>query len=316
VRSPATQPDEVAGAFHSAAGVHSVVPLRFISAAVAGETVGVAIVEPSAYAATSTLDVDGDRAAAFTALASSDRPAMIVPRQLADLLGWRQGVHLQVATDTGLASFDVAAVAEHTFPGGDGREAVLVGRSTARSSFGTLALGFDALDVSSGGASARTIADAASSFGMQAVAVSTVEDATQAAVDHSVQLLSVFAWLAVVVAMLAVVNTLVVNVRQWARERGLLRAVGLSRRRVRRLVLAEAVLLALSGALAGVAVGCVLALPLLHASAGPGFDPAFAFPLWSVVGALAAVLAGALLGVLLPARAAAGQSIVGAIRQA
>lgn len=316
VRSPATQPDGVASAFSAAAGVRGAVPLRFVSAAVAGEIVGVAVVEPAAYAATSTLDVDGDRAAAFTALASSDHPALIVPRQLADLLGWHQGLTLQVATEQGLTNFAVAAVAEHTFPGGDGREAVLMGRTTARSTLGILATGFDALDVSSGGASAKTVADAASSFGMQAVPVSTVVDATQAAVDHSVQLLSVFAWLAVVVAMLAVVNTLVVNVRQGARERGLLRAVGLSRRRVRRLVFAEAALLAVSGALAGVAVGCVLALPLLHASAGPGFDPGFVFPLWSVIAALAAVLLGALLGVLLPARAAAGQSIVGAIRQA
>jgi len=316
VRSPATQPDDVAGAFHTAAGVGSVVPLRFVSAAVGGETVGIAIVEPSAYAASTALDVDGDRAAAFTALASADHPAVIVPRQLADLLGWHRGLSLQVATDQGLTNFDVVAVAEHTFPGGDGREAVLMGRATARSTLGSLAIGFDALDVSSGGASARTIAGAASSFGMQSVAVSTMVDATQAAVDHSVQLLSVFAWLAVVVAMLAVVNTLVVNVRQGARERGLLRAVGLSRRRVRSLVLAEAALLAVSGALAGVAVGCILALPLLHASAGPGFDPGFVFPFWSVVGAVAAVLVGALLGVLLPARAAAGQSIVGAIRQA
>jgi putative ABC transport system permease protein len=316
VRSPATQPDAVATAFTTAAGVRSAVPLRFVSADVGGETVGIAVIDPAAYARGGTLDVDGSRAAVFTALASPDRPAMVVPRQLVDLLGWRPGVSLQVATQRGLTAFDVAAVAEHTFPGGDGREAVLVGRATAARTLGDVATGFDSLDVSSGGASLRGVEDAAASFGMQATSVSTVDAATRAAVDHSVALLSVFAWLAVVVAMLAVVNTLVVNVRQGARERGLLRAVGLSRRRVRTLVLAEAALLAVSGAVAGVAVGCVLALPLLHASAGPGFDPGFVFPLWSVLGAVAAVLLGALLAVLVPARIAAGQSIVGAIRHA
>src|SRR5581483_3301387 len=146
--------------------------------------------------------------------------------------------------------------------------------------------------------------------GMQATPVSAVEAAARSAVDHSVALLGVFAWLAVVVAMLAVVNTLVVNVRQGAREVGLLRAVGLSRRSALRMVLAEAALLALSGTVVGVAVGCVLALPLLRASGGPGFSPAFVFPLGAVLASLAAVVAGAVLAVLVPARAVAGQSIV------
>jgi putative ABC transport system permease protein len=143
-----------------------------------------------------------------------------------------------------------------------------------------------------------------------------VTDAAQSAVDHSVALLSVFAWLAVVVAMLAVVNTLVVNVRQGAREVGLLRAVGLSRRSAQRMVLAEAALLAAGGTLIGVGLGCILALPLLHASGGPGFAPGFVFPLGAVLASLAAVVAGAVLAVLLPARAVAGQSIVSQIRHA
>jgi putative ABC transport system permease protein len=316
VHSPATQPDGVVSAFRKAAGVRDAVSLRFVSADVAGDTVGIAVVDPTAYARTGALDIAGDRAAALTELASPGNPAMVVPRQLADALGWQPGVTLQVGTQNGLAGFTVAAVAEHTFPGGDGREAVVVGRATAVRTLGDVATGFDDLDVSSGGASFGTVQDAASSFGMQATTVSAVNDAAQAAVDHSVVLLSAFAWLAVIVAMLAVVNTLVVNVRQGARERGLLRAVGLSRRRVRRLVLAEAALLALSGAVAGVAAGCVLALPLLHASGGPGFSPAFAFPVLPVVATVAAVLVGALLAVLVPARIAAGQSIVGAIRTA
>jgi putative ABC transport system permease protein len=143
-----------------------------------------------------------------------------------------------------------------------------------------------------------------------------VQDAAQSAVDHSVALLGVFAWLAVVVAMLAVVNTLVVNVRQGAREVGLLRAVGLSRRSALRMVLAEAALLALVGTLIGVGVGCLLALPLLHASAGPGFAPGFVFPLGAVLGSVAAVVLGAVLAVVVPARTVAGQSIVAHIRHA
>jgi putative ABC transport system permease protein len=316
VRSAAAQPDAVAAAVAKSAGVQSARPLRFVSAPVAGDALGITVLDPGSYAGTSALDVEGDRAAAIRALSDTTKPAMVVPRQLADMLGWRTGMQLSVSGDRGATAFTVAAVARHTFPGGDGRESVVLGRATAERTLGTVATGFDALDITRGGASLSTVKDVAASYGMQAIEVSAVNDAAQAAVDHSVALLSVFAWLAVVIAMLAVVNTLVVNVRQGAREVGLLRAVGLSRRSAHRLVLAEAALLALCGTLIGVGVGCILALPLIHASGGPGFAPGFVFPLGAVVASLAAVVAGAVLAVVVPARAVAGQSIVAQIRHA
>jgi putative ABC transport system permease protein len=316
VRSAVAQPDAVADTVAKASGVRSLTPIRFIAGTVGGETVGIAAIDPGAYAGTSTLDVSGDHAAAVRALSNTAQPAMVVPRQLADLLGWNEGTHLDLATDRGTVSFVVTAVASHTFPGGDGRESVVVGRGTAQHTLGDVATGFDLLDVSLGGASLASLRDVAASYGMQTVTVATVDDAAQAAVDHSVALLSVFAWLAVVVAMLAVVNTLVVNVRQGARDVGLLRAVGLSRRGAHRMVLTEAALLALSGTLIGAGVGCLLALPLLHASAGPGFAPGFAFPLAAVLATIAAVVAGAVLAVLVPARRVTGQGIVAQIRHA
>ncbi len=316
VRSAATQPDAIAETIAKTSGVHSVTPLRFVAGAVDGDTVGIAVIDPGAYSGTAALDVEGDHGATVRALSSTARPALVVPRQLADLLGWHPGTHLDVGTDKGSVDFIVADVAAHTFPGGDGRESVVIGRAVAEKTLGMVATGFDVLDVSSGSASPGAIRSAASSFGMQTISVSTVNDAAQAAVDHSVVLLSVFAWLAVVVAMLAVVNTLVVNVRQGAREVGLLRAVGLSQRSAYRMVLAEAALLALTGTVIGIAVGLLLALPLLHASAGPGFAPQFAFPLGAVVASLVAVVAGALIAALLPARTVARQSIVAQIRHA
>jgi putative ABC transport system permease protein len=316
VRSAAAQPDAVADSVSKAAGVKSAIPLRFVAAPVGGDSLGIAIVDPGAYAGTSALDVEGDHSAAVRALSDTSHPAMVVPRQLADAYGWHTGMQLSVSGDRGDTAFTVTAIARHTFPGGDGRESVVIGRSTAERTLGTLATGFDVLDVSRGNVSLATVRDVAASYGMQATEVSAVNDAAQSAVDHSVVLLSVFAWLAVVVAMLAVVNTLVVNVRQGAREVGLLRAVGLSRRSAHRMVLAEAALLALSGTLIGVGAGCVLALPLLHASNGPGFAPGFVFPLGAVLASLAAVVAGAVLAVAVPARTVAGQSIVAQIRHA
>jgi putative ABC transport system permease protein len=73
--------------------------------------------------------------------------------------------------------------------------------------------------------------------------------------------------LAVVIALIGIANTLALSVHERTRELGLLRAVGMTRRQVRRMIRLEAGLVALFGATLGVGVGigfgwaAVLALP-------------------------------------------------------
>ncbi|MET9952162.1 FtsX-like permease family protein [Streptomyces sp. NPDC006339] len=61
--------------------------------------------------------------------------------------------------------------------------------------------------------------------------------------------------LAIVVAVLGVVNTLALSVVERTREIGLMRAIGLSRRQLRRMIRLESVVIALFGALLGLALG-------------------------------------------------------------
>ncbi|MBA0049403.1 ABC transporter permease [Streptomyces sp. AJS327] len=61
--------------------------------------------------------------------------------------------------------------------------------------------------------------------------------------------------LAIIVAILGVVNTLALSVVERTREIGMLRAIGLSRRQMRRMIRLEAVVIALFGALLGVGLG-------------------------------------------------------------
>jgi putative ABC transport system permease protein len=61
--------------------------------------------------------------------------------------------------------------------------------------------------------------------------------------------------LAIVVAVLGVVNTLALSVVERTREIGLMRAVGLSRRQLRRMIRLESVVIALFGALIGLGLG-------------------------------------------------------------
>ncbi|OEV05343.1 ABC transporter permease [Streptomyces oceani] len=61
--------------------------------------------------------------------------------------------------------------------------------------------------------------------------------------------------LAIVVAILGVVNTLALSIVERTREIGLMRAIGLSRRQLRRMVRLESVVIALFGALLGLGLG-------------------------------------------------------------
>ncbi|MFJ3925486.1 ABC transporter permease [Streptomyces sp. NPDC090022] len=83
-------------------------------------------------------------------------------------------------------------------------------------------------------------------------------DYKQALKDQVGQLLNLvygLLGLAIIVAVLGVVNTLALSVVERTREIGLMRAIGLSRRQLRRMIRLESVVIALFGALLGLGLG-------------------------------------------------------------
>ena len=102
-------------------------------------------------------------------------------------------------------------------------------------------------------------------------------------------LLYVLLSLSIVVSLFGIVNTLVLTVFERTRELGMLRAVGMSRRQVRRMIRHESIITALLGAAFGIPLGVVLALLV---GAAIKFS-AFTIPVGTlVVFVIAAIVAG------------------------
>ncbi|WP_373456458.1 ABC transporter permease [Corynebacterium sp. 70RC1] len=110
--------------------------------------------------------------------------------------------------------------------------------------------------------------------------------------------------LAVVVAVLGIINTLALNVIERRQEIGMLRAVGTQRNQIRRMIVVESLQIALYGAVLGVVVGLGLGWAFLKALSGSGLD-SISVPYTEIVWLLVGSGVVGVLAALWPARRAA-----------
>src|SRR5204863_869137 len=110
-------------------------------------------------------------------------------------------------------------------------------------------------------------------------------------INTMLNLLYVLLALSVIVSLFGMVNTLVLSVFERTRELGMLRAIGMTRRQIRRMIRHESVITALIGAALGMPLGIFLAALVTTALSDEGV--AFALPAPTlVVLALVAAAAG------------------------
>jgi putative ABC transport system permease protein len=131
-------------------------------------------------------------------------------------------------------------------------------------------------------------------------------------VNQLLGLIYVLLALAVLIALIGIVNTLMLSVFERTREIGLLRAVGMKRPQVRAMIRAESVIIALFGAIIGLVIGTALGVALAESLRQNGVST-IQIPVASLVVFL---ILAALLGVAAarwPARRAARLDVLQAI---
>jgi len=114
-------------------------------------------------------------------------------------------------------------------------------------------------------------------------------------------------------SLIAMLNTLAIGVIERTREIGMIRAVGSTQKQVRRMVLAEALILAGIGTAFGIAAGLYLGYALVLAF-GSIFPMGYTFPAIGIVVAIIVGLGFGALAAIIPARQAARLQIVQALR--
>ena len=138
------------------------------------------------------------------------------------------------------------------------------------------------------------------------------EGALGGVIDQLLTMVTALLLLAVLIALLGIVNTLALSVFERTRELGMLRAVGMTRGQVRSMVRWESVVISTIGALLGAALGLGLGLALARALADDGIDkiavPGVQLGLYVLAAAVAGVVAA-----LGPARRASNVDVLTAV---
>ena len=267
---PVTPEEGVTEALVAVQGVHRVTPVATFDVASGGVRLDAAAVAGANLASDGRLNfIAGDRNQALAAIDVGG--AVIVAKPTATRLDLGLGDALPFTTSDGEhLSLVVVGIVEHSIPGRGG-EAILVGWSDATSHFDVTGADFFAVrfDFGAIGTARPALEAKARQLALEPNPLERVQGSVTDALGRVYGLFDAIALIAVIVAALGIVNTLTMGVVERIRELGVLRAIGLSRRQASRMVVVEAGLLGIVGAVLGIATGLVVGFLMLILSGVP-----------------------------------------------
>jgi putative ABC transport system permease protein len=261
------------------------------------------------------LFVDGDSAELLPRTVTAR--GVVISEVLAGRLGLQEGSLLTLTTPSGERSFPVIGVF-YDYSTDSGK--LVMDRALYRTLWDddtTTVLAVYVASEADAGAVRQRLADVMGPVGQTVVITNReIKREILAIFDRTFTVTYALEFIAVVIALLGIVNTLLTSVLERQREMATLRAIGASAGQIRRLVLWEGLYLGLLGACLGVAGGVVLSFLLIHVinKQSFGWTIHFQFPAWLVVEGVALAVGAALVASYVPAFWAARQPIVDGLR--
>jgi putative ABC transport system permease protein len=130
-------------------------------------------------------------------------------------------------------------------------------------------------------------------------------------VDQLVNLVYALLFLAIVISLFGIANTLALSIHERTRELGMLRAIGMARRQVRTMIRYESVITALIGAILGMVLGIVFAALIAQPLKDEGFT--LSYPIGSLIVLLVLAALAGVLAAIAPARRASRLDVLDAL---
>lgn len=296
-------------------GVGVVSTLRFAAATANGNALSLLGIDPQAYPKIASLTFNqGDPTTAYAEL--EDGRTMISNGVLAAQLGIKTGDSVELSTPTGRKSYRIVAVA------GDYFNAKIMTAYISQDNLQTdfrksediffqLNLEPDADAVMVESKINKILKDYPQ---FKLVSGKSYFEETKELFNAVYAVYFMLLGILAVPSLIALLNTLSIGVIERTREIGMLRAIGATQKQIRRIVTAEALLLAAIGTAFGLLAGLYLGYLMVIGMSTGGFPVSYTFPYAGLIAAVATGLVFGAIAAVLPANQAARMEIVRALR--
>ena len=298
-------------------GVEAVSSFRFASAISNGQAISLLGIDPVVYPTVSGLyfqdSIYADEASAYESLSNGRN--MIVNGALLAALGKQVGDSVDIVTPNGTLQYRIVAMATDML-----NAKVTTGfisQANMQSDFGTTEDVFIQLNLKKDAnrtAADTTIKALAENYPtFKVISGTEYYNSMKSQMDAAFSGMYAMFLLLAVPSLIAMLNTLTISIIERTREIGMIRAVGGTRKQVRTMVVAEALLLAAIGTAFGILGGLYLGYVMVIAMKAL-FPMGYVFPASGILAAIAIGLLFGAFAAFIPARQAAGMNVVEALR--
>jgi putative ABC transport system permease protein len=303
---------KVAASLRNAAGVEAFSEVRGGEAEVEGDSIHVTGVDANLTKVVEMAWASGDG----NVPAGLGRDGAFVTDRYAEDNDLAVGSSLTVKTPTGaLLPLRIEGIFDEPKGGSPFGGGVAISKETFDDSFATRENDLTLLNVAGDPSDATTAALERSVSAFPDVGVETRDEFKESQLSELKTMLNVLyllLGLSVIVSLFGVINTLVLSVFERTRELGMLRAIGMTRRQVRRMIRHESIVTALIGAALGIAVGMFLAA--LTSLALSKYGIVFAVPVGTLAVFVGVAIVAGMLAAILPARRASRLNVLEALQ--